>query len=292
MGETNISLCETHIIGQQTRERSVGHHTCAPLTLYGIRFTGLSQAAAPFQFVRRQPRSSQVLACVSGRGEVWLEGEWVPCGPGEAYVTPAGPAHGYRAVGGGRWRLAWVIYAHGPQAGTGLSHDRPSLIRLDPRPLSDAIEGLYRESMGMGEATVMHHWAHLVHIYAQRALGPESADARLRTLWERVDAHLAHPWTVEEMAREAGMSGEHLRRLCRQHQGHSPMRHVAHLRMHRAAALLSTESYTVETVAQQVGYENPFAFSTAFKRHTGLPPSEYRGEKDVPNSARIPTPSR
>jgi len=41
-------------------------------------------------------------------------------------------------------------------------------------------------------------------------------------------------------------------------------------------ALLASESYTIETVAQQVGYDSPFAFSAAFKRHQGVSPSEYR----------------
>ena len=54
------------------------------------------------------------------------------------------------------------------------------------------------------------------------------------------------------------------------------MSHVTALRMRQAMALLASKSYTVETVAQQVGYENPFAFSAAFKRHQGISPSEYR----------------
>nr|MDQ2687456.1 helix-turn-helix transcriptional regulator [Armatimonadota bacterium] len=163
--------------------------------------------------------------------------------------------------------------------------EEPSLVRLDPRPLADAIQGLYRESLGAAEPALLHSWAHLTHAYAQRALGPNlagSVDNRLRALWERVDAHLAHPWTVADLANVAGTSGEHLRRLCRSQMGRSPMRHVAHLRMRRAAALLSTQSYTVEAVAEQVGYENPFAFSTAFKRSLGLSPSDYRGERSAP----------
>ena len=49
--------------------------------------------------------------------------------------------------------------------------------------------------------------------------------------------------------------------------------------MRRAAALLAAESYTVEAVARLVGYENPYTFSTAFKRQMGAPPSAYRQGK-------------
>lgn len=279
MGENNMDLCETHIVGPQTRESTVDAHSCPALSRHGISLAGYSQAVAPFQFVREQPRFTQVLACASGWGEVRLGEEWARCAAGEAYVTPPDAPHGYRAVGDTLWSLAWVIYTS-PQSSVGVR--QPSLVRLDPRPLADAIQGLYRESMSAAESALLHPWAHLTHAYAQRALGPAlagSIDSRLRTLWERVDAHLAHPWTVDELAHIAGTSGEHLRRLCRSQMGRSPMRHVAYLRMRRAAALLSTQSYTVETIAEQVGYENPFAFSTAFKRSLGLSPSDYRGER-------------
>lgn len=280
MGETNMDLREINIVGRQTRESIVDAHTCPALALYGIGLVGLSQALEPFQFVREQPRFSQILACVSGWGEVRLGDGWTRCGAGEAYVTPADALHGYRAVGATRWDLAWVIYTSPHPLGCG---EAPALVPLDARPLGDAIQGLYRESMGIAEPALLHQWAHLADAYAQRVLGYDAAgggtDSRMRALWERVDAHLAHPWTVGELAREAGTSGEHLRRLCRDQTGRSPMRHVTHLRMRRAGALLSTQSYTVEAVAQQVGYENPFAFSTAFKRHVGVSPSEYRGER-------------
>jgi AraC-like DNA-binding protein len=54
------------------------------------------------------------------------------------------------------------------------------------------------------------------------------------------------------------------------------MRYVTLLRMRHAAALLASDSYSVEDVARQVGYENAFAFSTAFKRLMGDSPTGYR----------------
>jgi AraC-like DNA-binding protein len=49
--------------------------------------------------------------------------------------------------------------------------------------------------------------------------------------------------------------------------------------MRHAASLLASDFYTIETVAQKVGYDNPFAFSTAFKRVMGVSPSAYRNEQ-------------
>ena len=51
---------------------------------------------------------------------------------------------------------------------------------------------------------------------------------------------------------------------------------MARLRMARARALLISTNLPVYQTAALVGYENPFAFSTAFKRHTGQTPREFR----------------
>jgi YesN/AraC family two-component response regulator len=53
------------------------------------------------------------------------------------------------------------------------------------------------------------------------------------------------------------------------------MHHVSRLRMQQAISLLS-KGYKVEAVCYEVGYKNAFAFSTAFKKFTGHPPSYFR----------------
>lgn len=51
------------------------------------------------------------------------------------------------------------------------------------------------------------------------------------------------------------------------------------LRMRRAAELLQTTDAKIEAIAREVGYQNPFVFSTTFKRCLGWSPSEYPGRR-------------
>ena len=44
----------------------------------------------------------------------------------------------------------------------------------------------------------------------------------------------------------------------------------------RAAELLQTEA-KIDLIARDVGYQNPFVFSTTFKRVMGWPPSTFPG---------------
>jgi AraC-like DNA-binding protein len=269
-------LSETHQIGANTREWMVGMDTCQPLASYYIRLTGVSDARYGFSFVRNKPEISQILACISGWGEVLIEGEWKPCRAGEAYLTPAGQLHAYRAVADHDWGVCWISYDERPGNPVSLATARPVLAAYDPRPLHDAIQGLYRESVGPNDPALIHHWTGLIHLLGLRAARPYSTDERLWRLWEKIDANLGHPWNLSELAGLAGMSGEHLRRLCQKQLGHSPLEHVTWLRMRRAASLLSGSERRIDAIASAVGYENAFAFSTAFKRHMKSTPSTYR----------------
>jgi AraC-like DNA-binding protein/quercetin dioxygenase-like cupin family protein len=286
MVENNTNLRETHIIGEQTREYIVGESARPVLERHQIVLTGISYARKPFAFVRHHPAISQVLVSLEGMGEVLLDGEWRHCKAGQAYITPASVLHAYRACTDEIWKVCWVIYNDERRALPHISLERPTLLALEAPELAIAIDGLYHESLGQAESTLLAHWAHLVDVYAQRVIGQPSEDRRLFSLWKQVDASLAYPWNNQELAALAGMSSEHLRRLCQQEYGCSPMRHLTALRMQRAMALLISESANIEAIALRVGYENPFAFSTAFKHYTGLAPVMYRKQQSLAGGAQ------
>jgi transcriptional regulator GlxA family with amidase domain len=146
-------------------------------------------------------------------------------------------------------------------------------------PLHSAILGLMHESGGPAQPVVIHHWVELIHAYVLRFAQPLEHDDRLRLLWKRVAAHLSEDWTLARLAGEAGYSKEHLRRLCRRQLGRSPMHQITYLRMRSAAESLATTEKTIEAIAQEVGYHNPFVFSNAFTKWIGWRPSEYRRKK-------------
>ncbi|MHC4410961.1 MAG: AraC family transcriptional regulator [Planctomycetota bacterium] len=86
----------------------------------------------------------------------------------------------------------------------------------------------------------------------------------------------ARPWTVERLADEVNVSRATLARRFRDFVGEPPMTYLTKWRMTLAADLLLERGALVGAVARQVGYENPFTFSTAFKRLHGSSPRAYR----------------
>jgi AraC-like DNA-binding protein len=58
--------------------------------------------------------------------------------------------------------------------------------------------------------------------------------------------------------------------------GQTPARYVAQLRMREAKQWLVRDRLKIAVVARRLGYESEAAFSRAFKRIIGAPPSYFR----------------
>jgi AraC-like DNA-binding protein len=256
-------------IGRRTREYLVHPVQCPPFLQHGIRLAGLSYAGADFRFRRPNPPFLQILVCLKGEGRVWVDGGWRTCLAGDAYITPPHVPHAYEAL---KWEVGWVHYD--AETWDSLKFTTPELRRMDPRLFSPILQGLYEESGHRGDLAMLEHWTELLHEEVRRVLQGEQS-ARLWQLWQAVQADLAAAWTLPKLALQAGMGGERLRILCRAELDRSPMEHVTYLRMHHAVALLSA-GHKAQAVAEAVGYDNAFAFSSAFKRVMGQSPRAYK----------------
>ena len=281
MGEILKNIREIHRIGKGTREQLTHPGQCPPLRRYGVWVAGISHATRGFHFVRPSPNMAQLLVCLEGRGRVLVDGHWRTCDQGMAYLTPAHRLHAYRADDAGRWKIGWAMY-QGDRTEERFQLPpltEPILIPVDPRPWEHVLRGLAIESEEGGNPVLQEHWTGLLHGYAMRML-QRHPEARLGPLWRCVQESLSQRWTLNRLSRQAFLDKERLRRLCHAETGRSPMQQVAYLRMQHAVSLLATDA-KVMTVASTVGYENMFAFSTAFKRFMGHSPRAFRKRMDL-----------
>ncbi|MFA4944125.1 MAG: AraC family transcriptional regulator [Lentisphaeria bacterium] len=267
-------LPETHNIGPLTQEWLVAPGVCPAMAALRMRHAGFSLAAEGYCWIRHHPHFSQVIVCHEGGGEVFLNDSWQRWEAGQALLTPANVPHAYRAAGKAPWGIAWVIY-DSPI----VSSSSVTLLPADPWPLRYTIEGLYRQTRHAPESAAARQWLELVHGYASQLAGPRPHQGRLTDVWAAVEAQLARPWTLADLARQAHFCGEYLRRLSLEEHGRSPMRQVAYLRIQRAASLLSRTDDKIEAIARAVGFATLPAFSAAFKHWMGVSPAAFRRQQ-------------
>ncbi len=98
---------------------------------------------------------------------------------------------------------------------------------------------------------------------------------------EHLHASPGIPWTVGSLASEVRVSRASLAARFRSGVGEPPMSYLTRWRLTLAGDLLQTPHTTISHVARTVGYSNAFSFSTAFKRHVGLTPTEFRHHRPV-----------
>ncbi|WP_437684984.1 AraC family transcriptional regulator [Sorangium sp. So ce176] len=120
--------------------------------------------------------------------------------------------------------------------------------------------------------------AYTLHCHGRAGDGRAAGafDRRVARALQLIQEKLAARWTIEALARAAGLSRAAFARRFLAEVGVPPLRYVAELRMQRAAELLAEGDRSLASVAAEVGYDSEFAFSRAFKRHTGEAPGAFR----------------
>lgn len=260
---------------EEKRSWLSGSPVVPALAALGIAHAGVITASEPYRIVRTKLSGAYFMATLAGAGRVYLNGSWATCRSGQAVLLMPGAVNAFHAVKGAPWSHCWVRIAAGADVLKGPVERMQVITKWPAGPLRHAVLGLREAALAAAAPALQQRWAELVLHSLGGFRESHAPDPRIARLWEAVDKTPAQPWDLAEMARIAALSPEHLRRLCRLATGRAPHAHLMHLRMKRAAELLVTTNWTLERIAEAVGYASAFAFSAAFKKVIGWPPSTY-----------------
>ncbi len=113
---------------------------------------------------------------------------------------------------------------------------------------------------------------------SDETLNARMADWRLRRLKDRIEAGLAGPLSITELAEECGLSSRHLMRTFKNTVGTTISSYIADARIAQAKRDLVQEDALIKVVAGNCGFQSAAAFSAAFRKSTGLTPRRFREE--------------
>jgi len=101
-------------------------------------------------------------------------------------------------------------------------------------------------------------------------------DRRLVRVLEYIEAHLSDRLDLRVLSREAGISTFHFAALFTKAVGATPHRHVQHLRLEAAKAMLRDTDKSTLDIALTCGFANASHLAAAFRRQFSQSPTEYR----------------
>src|SRR5690606_7545172 len=208
-------------------------------------------------------------------------------GPGDAVLVDERTAHrltadGAAEVAHGDLRPAGVVPLPSPLVLRGFGERHSGVVALVTTcPLQvmgapDVFAASYANLIG---ASVTEQWRTADGLGA--AVPADRAEAARDPEVARVLAAIAErpgeSWTLDRMAALVHLSRSALTERFRRATGHSPMRMLRRVRMHRARTLLTDRCLLVTRIALEVGYGSVAAFSRAFAaEHGGVSPLAWR----------------
>lgn len=132
-------------------------------------------------------------------------------------------------------------------------------------------------SIGLANAVFKEHFYHF--ILALRKDEQETTEG-FSGILKNIKEHISENISVKELAGEYHMSERNFRAMFAKYAGTTPKQYQIKIKMQKAAQILQDSNFSINKVAETLGYASPFQFSRDFKKYYGVSPNSYRKDKD------------
>jgi AraC family transcriptional regulator, arabinose operon regulatory protein len=231
-----------------------------------------------------------LILTVAGAGRVGSGDTEILSTPGMVSLyQPNTPQRYYTDPAARHWHLLWSHFHPRPHWGLWLNWPEPTrglkvislhdqvVFRHVRAALADATRFSRLQLPGTTDLAVNALerallWIHSVNNQA-------TLDERVRHAVDLLEEGLKEPFSLARLASACGLSVSRLAHLFREQIGLPPLQYLEELRLQRAAQLLRSTGLRISEIAEEVGYEEAFYFSSRFRKKFGQPPSHYRQKK-------------
>ncbi|WP_299783589.1 AraC family transcriptional regulator [uncultured Roseobacter sp.] len=152
--------------------------------------------------------------------------------------------------------------------------------------LRDALENDDMSSGVMFEAMSRVLLVKLLQRYGKRrpeevALTARFTSAHYNRVLAMIRDRLDQSISVDDLAREAGMSPSHFSRVFKETLGSTPMQYVLAYRVEQAIRMMAEPARALGDIALTCGFADQAHFSRSFKQVTGQTPRQYRASQSA-----------
>lgn len=197
-----------------------------------------------------------------------------PCRVMHLFIAPALLSRRYDEAEGQLVRPD--LAGQSPRIFRDVAVERLALALQDANPLADTFGRMYADSVC--DAIVARLLARCTDGMPARS-GSRSASLpkwRLRRAIDFIEANLANPIGLAEVAASTGLTRMHFAAQFRSTTGYSPHAYLLQRRLEHAQRLLRSSEFSVLNVALSCGFSSHAHFTAVFKRMVGEPPNAWR----------------
>lgn len=229
------------------------------------------------------PTSAGLVIPISGSACFTLEGEPYIMRPGMVLHAGPGMHLDKEVIGDDVWKYIVIHYSIPTNEMKRFSLYQSSFELLtgqNPK-ITDLLQQLHL-SQSMPQASALFRTKLLfttllgeIFDLAKRQLA-DNDTAIIEQVMEYIRHNHTEQMTVSQIALDFGLDRRRLAYLFERQTGMTPISYLIQCRMLKAKELLGTCSCSIKKVAECVGYYDSLYFSRAFKKQTGMSPSEFR----------------
>lgn len=258
--------------------------------LFDVLFAGKSTWEYGDRYTRVRSNAFAIELVTQGRGELRVgRHKCYVLRPGDVFILHPNEQHTYRACSRTPFQKLFVtlsvntamhraILAATPLAE--LSHVSLTVaMARQVRELMERIIGMVRDRGADARLQVSLLVCELITFLLQavhQQAGVPALDTRLQAVMTHAIQHLHERLSMSDLAKVAGVTTGHLNRLFLKEVGMRAHEWLLKLRMLYASELMQKTHLAIHEIAARVGYDNPYAFTRAFRHVAGMTPMTYR----------------
>ncbi|GAA3400640.1 hypothetical protein GCM10020370_05690 [Paenibacillus hodogayensis] len=146
------------------------------------------------------------------------------------------------------------------------------------------MERLWRKEKGLDHLQVKALFYGFVHELLRQMPEKEAKGGSpdlVTQILRYIDEHYEESIAMEDLAELLDCSISYMSRVFKAQVGTSPIDYLIQIRMDRARERLASTEWSIQKIAQSVGYADVYYFSRLFKKQSGLSPIQFRKRAEI-----------
>jgi AraC family transcriptional regulator, arabinose operon regulatory protein len=245
-------------------------------------YAGISRCDGSYRIQRNNAQLYAVEYIIEGEGFLEIDGKKLTPKKGDTFITHLGSNHQYGSSEKNPWEKIWIGFkGRMPDAlfaEYGLEHTylvENCNVEVELRDILNMAKNEIPERQRQQETSLLVH--NLLHqIYS-------IIEFRTHTLYDTIDRTIAYMrmnlhnmLSLDTIASHVNKSKSQLINLFKDRTGQTPYEYFLEMKIRRAQMLLHGSSFSIQQIAEDLGFHDAFHFSNTFKARTGDSPSIYR----------------